>query len=484
MTDSSWMTPGQREAMERFRSFISSDDETVFVLRGYAGTGKTTLLRSFVDYISDLGALYVLAASTGRAAKMLTLRTGMEAQTLHSLIYHFHRFGDSIKDLLEDEKEEHRHPLSDEDPAEEMLSLFSASTISDDERQWGLRVYFIDEASMISDRETKGGMLSFGSGNVLADLFKYDPEGKFVFVGDDSQLPPVGQDYSPALVPEYMEMLYDVRATGCQLTEIVRQDSQSGIVLAAADIRALYLDPPEVKWGTLPLKGYDDIVICDDQEALVRDYLTAIGDKDFDRCTFISLSNKRCAEVSRRARELYGYMAPVEVDDLLLVTQNDLTTGLANGDLIEVLEVSLSRKRVRGGVTFVPVRVRNIDDSAEYETLLILDLLEQDAPGLSSADYKALYKDFAVRMRKEGTKPGSRGFRKSLREDPYLNALHCRYGYALTCHKAQGGEWPEVFIDLPVWLMKESKSEAYRWVYTALTRARSVAHLAKSFVIK
>lgn len=207
-----------------------------------------------MDYVSDLGALYVLAASTGRAAKMLTLRTGMEAQTLHSLIYHFHRFGDSIKDLLEDEKGERSHAVPDEEPAEEMLSLFSASTISDDERQWGLRVYFIDEASMISDRETKGGMLSFGSGNVLADLFKYDPEGKFVFVGDDSQLPPVGQDYSPALVPEYMEMLYDVRATGCQLTEIVRQDSRSGIVLAAAEIRALYLDPPEVKWGTLPLK--------------------------------------------------------------------------------------------------------------------------------------------------------------------------------------------------------------------------------------
>lgn len=483
MRDTGWMTPGQREAMERFRDFIDSERETVFVLSGYAGTGKTTLLRAFVDYVEGRGAHYILAASTGRAAKMLELRTGLEAQTLHSLIYHFHRHGDSITDILE-ESEGKRGKQPKADTSDDLLSLFSIAKISEEDEEWSLRVYFIDEASMISDQESKGGMLRFGSGSVLSDLFRYDPSGKFVFVGDDSQLPPVGQDYSPALVPEYMEMLYDVHATGCQLTEIVRQGADSGIITAAAQLRRLYLDPPEAKWGSLPLKGYDDIRICDDAETLVRDYLSAIADKDFDHSTFITLSNKRCAEVSMRARQLFGYMAPVEVDDLLLVTQNDPVTGLANGDLVEVLEVALSRKKKRGGLTFVPVRVRNVDDSEEHETLLILDLLEQDATGLSADSYRALYRDFATRMRKEGVKPRTKRFNQALMTDPYLSALHCRYGYALTCHKAQGGEWPEVYIDIPVWLMKEAKSESYRWVYTALTRAKERAHIAKSFVIK
>lgn len=476
------MTGGQREAMEQFRHFITDSRASVFVLRGYAGTGKTTLLRSFVDFVEEQGALYSLAASTGRAAKMLRLRTGLEAVTLHSMIYTFSRYGKSISDLFDDEETPKRADKVEE--AADILSLFRVSKVSDEDLEWSLRVYFIDEASMISDLETRGGALQFGSGNVLSDLFDYDPGGKFVFVGDDSQLPPVGQDYSPALEPDYIARRYDLEVMGYRLTEIVRQAEESGIVRAAAEIRQLYLDPPEAKWGTLPLVGYDDIELCADAKVLVQDYLDAIEDRDFSQTAFISLSNKRCAEVSLLARERLGFRAEVERGDLLLVTRNDLLHDLANGDLVEVLDVGLGERQQRGGITFVPVRVANMDDGEQSETLLALDLLGQDHPSLSSDSYKALYKDFAIRMRKKGVKSSTRQFSQALMQDPYLNALQCRYGYALTCHKAQGGEWDEVYIDIPVWLMKESKSESYRWAYTALTRAKRRAHVAKSFIIR
>lgn len=480
MIDESRMTAGQREALERFRRFIAGEREAVFILRGYAGTGKTTLLRAFVDYVDAAGIYRELTATTGRAAKMLTLRTGLEAKTLHSLIYRFADYGASLSRLLSGEE---REALAEEED-EELLSLYSLSELSEEVQASSRRIYFVDEASMISDRARRGGRLRFGSGNLLEDLFRYDPAGKFVFVGDDSQLPPVGQEFSPALEPAYLEEQYGMRVTGYSLTEIVRQADRSGIVTAAAELRQLYLDPPEERWGYLPLSGYDDILFAPDSEALVDEYLDRIDEGEAGQTTFIARTNKRCTEVSLLARERLGFINPVEEGELLLVTRNRFRLGLANGDLVEPLAVRLDRSEERAGLTFVPILLRHPETGEEQELLMILDLLLSDTPELPMESQKALIRDFAIRMKQQGVKQRSDAFHREMRLDPYLNALHCRYGYALTCHKAQGGEWDEVFVDLPVWVLKGAAAEGYRWAYTALTRARSVAHFARTFLIR
>ena len=470
------LTSNQKKAFENFRDFISNDQIKVFILKGYAGTGKTTLIRYFIDEIARQdNAQYTLMASTGRAAKILTNMTRRKAQTIHSVIYVFNDFNQDLEEVIQKE---------DEIGIDKTGQLFLTYLLTPvKEKNDKHRYYIVDEASMISDTIDENAVQAqFGSGRTLSDLLKYDPDGKFVFVGDECQLPPIGQDLSPALSVEYFEKVLKVRATESTLTDIVRQQLDNSIILAAQRIRQLCISPPQVKWGKLPLGNYQHIHLHHDIASMINDYIKLIGNRNFEAATLISSSNAKCNNLNKLIRTSLGYRNTLQEGDLLMVTQNNPISGLMNGDMVMVEQVKKVRYQ-RAQLSFLLVEVRELVTGRRLSQYVIEDILYGNAPNLLPGQQKALFIDFYRRMKEQGVKQKSPQFREQLVNDEFLNALRCVYGYAVTCHKAQGGEWDNVFVDIPRNLTLEARSADYQWIYTAVTRARKQLHIVNDFYI-
>lgn len=470
------LTSNQKKAFENFRNFISNEQIKVFILKGYAGTGKTTLIRYFIDEIARQdNALYTLMASTGRAAKILNNMSRRKAQTIHSVIYVFNDFNQDLEEVIQKE---------DEIGIDKTGQLFLTYLLTPVKEKNGKhRYYIVDEASMISDTIDENAVQAqFGSGRTLSDLLKYDPDGKFVFVGDECQLPPIGQDLSPALSVEYLENVLNVRASEATLTDIVRQQLDNSIILAAQRIRQLCIEPPRVKWGKLPLGNYQHIHLHHDIASMINDYINLIQNRNFEAATLISSSNAKCNNLNKLIRSALRYRNTLQEGDLLMVTQNNPISGLMNGDMVMVEQVKKVRYQ-RAQLSFLLVEVRELVSGRRLSQYVIEDILYGNAPNLLPGQQKALFIDFYRRMKEQGVKQKSSQFRERLVDDEFLNALRCVYGYAVTCHKAQGGEWDSVFVDIPRNLTLEARSADYQWIYTAVTRARKQLHIVNDFYI-
>lgn len=465
------LTKGQQSAFDQFVRFLDSETCNIYILRGYAGTGKTTLVKSFIKKLDDMNRSYVLLASTGRAAKILSNTTGCSASTVHSLIY---KFSDLNQDM---------DSLSDGDQSikvDEMGQLYLNFELCTVDAETN-RVYLIDEASMIADvEESDPSQAVFGSGKLLTDLLQYDPSGKYIFIGDACQLPPVSQSMSPALSPDYFKEHFRKEVMSTELTEIVRQDKDNDIVLAAQEMRRLYSHPQRWKWAKFPLIGFKNIHIVNSAAELYNEYLTTVKANGFNEATLLSYSNKQCSEITDIVRPAIGHNKPrLNTGDLLLVTQNNYISGLMNGDLVRVM--SVGNEEYKSGLKFIHVRVREMFTGHEYEQLLITDILNGRFTNITSAQQKALYVDFYYRMKDKGIKQKSKMFKQMMLKDPYLNAIRAVYGYALTCHKAQGGEWNKVFLDIPRNLPAVEKPYVYQWMYTAMTRASQELYVVRDF---
>lgn len=467
-------TSEQAEAVEAVRSFLVNDTADVFVLAGSAGTGKTTMIARLVEVAAEMKLSCGLAAPTGRAARILgdkvAQATGWEvhAKTIHSLIY--------ALDRLE---------VNEEAEATNDPGLRWFFPLAEDEPP--MSVLIVDEASMVGDREVRGDVIRFGSGRLLKDLVtfarsrrragSYDRLVKLIFVGDPAQLPPVGEEESPALFPQYLEAEFGLTVSNFQLRTVMRQREGSAILARATKIRkaiatdvfnAFSLEPDGEE-----IVRIESEVAFDVLERSVRSRGSSV---------VVVRSNAAALAYNRGIRErLWGDASrPVQVGDILLVNRNAHLVSLRNGDLVKVLDVTPAAERasvlVKGGgnveLSFrdATVAYREADGTVVRLPCKILENL-LDSPGreLTPLEQRALLVHF--RQRNPQLKPKSKEFAKDLRADPYFNAVQVKYGYAMTCHKAQGGEWDSVLVDFADAGGVRNRA-FFRWAYTALTRAK------------
>ncbi len=437
-------SPTQKLAVERFSHFFfARQEDGLFLLRGYAGTGKTSLVSAMVNALVALGYKVVLLAPTGRAAKVFSGYAGQPAFTIHKKIY--------------------RQKKADD--GEGFFNLgFNGGTNT---------LFFIDEASMISNADMEG---HFGSGCLLDDLVEFVYNGKsnrLVLVGDVAQLPPVGLNISPALELEELEAAYCLKVTQVDLTDVMRQAETSGILYNATEVRKVIGTGEE----QLNLKtiGFPDVFRITGAE-LLEEMETCYGKYGEEETIVICRSNKRANRFNEGIRRSILYR---EEDfcsgDRIMIVRNNYFWGtgyekidfIANGDMATV--VRAGRRTELYGCRFLKATLRIDGCDEEMEAWVMLDTLTSDFPALSYEQSKELYR--AIEADYYDVTSKRKRFEK-VRENEYYNALQIKFAYAVTCHKAQGGQWDAVFIDQGYVGEDMWDDEYWRWLYTAITRAR------------
>jgi len=468
------LKPQQENAINALQQFVNQSRSRIFILNGYAGSGKTTLMSGFIKWLDENNKIYALLASTGRAAKVISDKTGIKGNTIHSHIYTFRDLDDDLEKMSNIKEN-----LSIDDKGQLNL-LFDLKIINSSSE----KIYIIDEASMVSDAPDKGGSFAkFGTGELLQDLLKFDKNGKFIFVGDSCQLPPIDQDISPALSREYIEQKYKISVIQIELTEIIRQASANGIISVSMSIRNLQKTNPPVKFASFPFKGHRNIDLHPSHASLVSNYIELIKKNGFEYSSLICQTNRHCSDLNKIIRSSLGKQDNhLESGDLLLVTQNNYLTNLVNGDIIQVIQTG--KREFRCGLSFLQVEVKELVSNNKYNVLLVEDILYSISTNLNVKQHKDLMIDYFHRLKEQGILQKDLAFRDRMMTDPYLNALKSVYGYAITCHKSQGGEWNEVFLYLDNKIHGIPKPGIYQWIYTAVTRAKETLHVVNDWFIK
>ena len=463
------LTVQQREVLDAVVSFVAGP-ERVFILKGYAGTGKTFLIERIARFVTSVGRSYTLAAPTGRAARVLEDRTGLGAGTIHRMLYSMNNVKE-CDDWEEDARGKKKR----------VARFFYELRKEANEDEGG--VIIVDEASMISDIYSEMEYIRFGSGYLLRDLIEFARarssfvDTKIIFVGDPAQLQPVKMNCSPALDVKHLEATYHISCREAVLTEVVRQNEGSAILKNAMGLR----DRLESTWrkpicieaaeGEVDFLGSSQDVydVCLDEDGVYR-----------DDSIVISYTNATALRYNLAFRErIWGGAgdAQLQVGDRLMCVANNGTFELCNGDLVYVSWVGDVEKRVvpHHDVTLIFREVRVVlpqvrGEHREIECKILENVLFSVERQITTTEYKALYADFCIHHPGVTMKKDKEQFVNLLRDDPYFNALQVKFGYAVTCHKAQGGEWERVAV-----LMEQSgqSDSQIRWCYTAVTRARS-----------
>jgi len=466
------LTTSQKVAVGESQTFLKSDNN-VFILKGYAGTGKTTLLYGICRFLDENRVTYKLMAPTGRAAKVLTDMTKHSAYTIHKSIY-------SI-DKLEELKE------TDEAGSETFKYFFGLRNNDDPINT----VYIVDEASMVSNKYSEGEFFRFGSGRLLDDLFHYigftvpKNSRKVIFVGDSAQLPPVNMSFSPALDLNYlMETDYKLTVKETEMKDVARHHKDSGILSNATDLRNqisknhLY----KIKIKT----DYPDIVPIDHGE-IVDKYFEYTDIEKEKSPIIIAYTNNSIQNYNDAVRDrIYPDKGEIQPGDNFLVVRNNYKYDLLNGEFGEIKTIlsdsetkTVPLRKKTGGINVelkfknVTVEVLNMNgEKIHFDCKIIENLLDSKEPQLTSDEQRALYVFFKNRMKEKGIKPNTELFKEAMKNDPYFNAVLVKYGYAVTCHKAQGGEWNTTIVDFS-YSAKKLTQFYFRWCYTALTRSKN-----------
>ena len=464
--DNMELTKQQNEAFKKIKAFMESD-ASVFILRGYAGTGKTTMVKVVTDYIAQSRNMYLMAP-TGRAARVLSQKTKCMATTIHKAIYEGTCLvSKGTNDIAETE----------------FKLVFPIRTSKQD----GKNVVIVDEASMLCSRKIKHELYKFGSDNLMEDLLTFIRPGfggKVIFVGDPAQLPPVGESVSNALRAEYFQK-QGLKVMEAELTEVLRQKNDSIILKNAMMIRDLL---KKDKRNSLVFEEKKDDVETISANCFLEKYLDYRKKSDKNDSVVICFSNKSASRYNRVIRtDLYGKDVPVRENDVLMIIQNNYNLGRMNGEFVPVLSVGERTQQSApvyvqvGGVkqrkiitlNFVQVTVTN-GLGNPCLCMLLEDLLNSDKPELSIDETRALYINFC--MRHPELKQGTQQFSLVLMQDAYYNAIRAKYGYAVTGHKCQGGEWGKVFVDYTG--RTGLDNDSLRWAYTATTRAQKTLYVA------
>lgn len=457
---SSW-TPSQSRTLEDFGRFLQGADlRMTLVLRGAAGTGKSTLTRELVAMAAAQGFRAVLIAPTGRAARVLRERTGCDTATIHSAIYNL------------------REVVEQADESEQPVFQFELKASEDPTNT----VFFVDEASMVGDEEVHDTNLRFGSGRLLKDLVEYifwahpDSRRKLVLIGDHCQLPPVHAATSPALDPVYLRDTHRLAVQESTLKEIVRQDPGSALVAATTQLREAI---ETQQYHTLQWHAGSSLSLYND----TGPFSNAIRDRfSSDRIPhLICYKNATVRDWNKWVRESLLHRKPEpEARDRLIVLKNHYQSGLMNGDFVTITNVGESRSRSVRGVTLnfreVTIRFMAPEGERDWTGLMLENALLSPERQLTDEEEQARW--ILFKMDHPKLKPGTSELKQALLNDSFWNCLIPKYGYATTCHKAQGGEWDEVFVGCDFGPQQGLRNaETLRWLYTAVTRARQTLHL-------
>ncbi|WP_457615517.1 ATP-dependent DNA helicase [Lutibacter sp.] len=445
-------TSSQNELLEKLTDFIfDKNNNALFLIKGYAGTGKTTTISTVVNNLWRVGKKAVLLAPTGRAAKVISGYSNREAFTIHKKIY---------------------HPRKNKSGGVDFVLQTNKHTNT---------IFIVDEASMIPD--TPNNAKLFENNSLLDDLMSYVYAGvhcKLVLIGDTAQLPPVKLDISPALDVTKLALNFNKEVTHIELNEVMRQHENSGILVNATNLRLILANN-----GYANFKfqlGYPDLIRLIDGYEIQDAIHTAYDSIGVEDTAFIVRSNKRANQYNQQIRsKIRGQENEISTGDYVMVVKNNYfwlkSTSeagfIANGDICEILEI-FSIKELYG-FRFAEVKLRMIDypNQKPFETVLLLDTLTSETPSLSYEDSNRLYQEVAKDFAHEKSKYKQLlGVKKS----KYFNALQIKFSYAVTCHKSQGGQWKTVFIEQPY--LPDGQTIAYlRWLYTAVTRAQEKVFL-------
>ena len=462
------LSKGQETALTKLETFLNSP-VPVFMLKGYAGSGKTTILKGLVDYLSDIEKDFVLMAPTGRAAKVIREKTGQEAFTIHKSIY-------SYEEMVE---------IEEGDSFYYYYKIRNNTDVTE-------KIFIVDEASMLSDAKSESEFFRFGTGQLMSDLIAYtrveQPKvnSKIIFVGDPCQLPPVGDNSSKAFDTVYLKEKFNLSSEETEMKEVKRQGGDSGILQAAAKMRksisANY-------FNDFNLRSNGKDILNPTYETFLDTWQEAANPK-----IIIASKNKTCLDLNLQIRERRFGNAdlPIQKSDIVIMGGNNYRKGVFNGEFAVVNEVSATvtqRTILLKGKNQITLYWRDVTlvfpDAESNNKMVNAKLLENFLYGdnfLKPEETQALYVDFTLRHKE--LKPKSEEFKDAIMKDEYFNCLLMKYGYAVTCHKAQGGEWDNVFT---VWdndnlegfdcftdkqrRAGKTNHDFYRWAYTAITRA-------------
>lgn len=440
-------TEGQLRFFEQTNEFLIEEKgleryRDCFLLKGYAGTGKTTIISTLIKVIKSYGFKSVLLAPTGRAAKVMSNYADKNALTIHKKIYK--QTADSFSGSLAFQRQKNYHDNT---------------------------LFIVDEASMITDEA------DFGNRSLLADLIDFvfeNPGNKLMLVGDVAQLPPVGQELSPALDKDFLEKTYYLSVFQEELKEVMRQDELSGILFNATELRnQLREEKPAIKITT---KSFRDMFRMTGEK--LEEGLRYAYDKFGQENTIIlTRSNKSAVQYNEFIRRTINFSEEeLDAGDRLMIVRNnynvldeDSPAGfIANGDFVELLKIRKTQDLHGFRFADVTLRLTDYDKQPEFDAKIILDTLHSSTPSMTTEDNRKLYESvlqdyFEIKSKKERM--------EALRKDPFLNALQVKFAYALTTHKSQGGQWSAVFIDQGYLPEEQINNEFIRWLYTAITRA-------------
>ncbi|MCV6631579.1 MAG: AAA family ATPase [Flavobacteriaceae bacterium] len=446
-------TATQDIVLQKLAAFITEkEDSGIFLLKGFAGTGKTTIIGSIVANLWKSTVKSVLMAPTGRAAKVMTAYSNTTAFTIHKKIY-FPKTnkGGGVQFVLSPNK--HRNTL-----------------------------FIVDEASMISNTSSDSKL--FENGSLLDDLIQYVYSGhqcKLILIGDTAQLPPVHAIVSPALDENQLALQYQREVEMIEMQEVLRQASDSGILYNATEIRSRIQDNFYEDFR-FKLRGFLDIVRLVDGHDIQSAIDEAYSNVGKEETVIVVRSNKRANLFNQQIRSrILFHENELTAGDYLMVVRNNYfwvkpnsdAGFVANGDIIEVLEIFGFKDLY--GFRFAEVKIKMVDypNMQPFETVLLLDTLEAQSPSLSYEEANRLYQEVLQDYADEPTK-----YKKFLKvkSNKYFNALQVKFSYAITCHKSQGGQWDTVFIEQP-YLPNGPDTDYMRWLYTALTRSKRKLYL-------
>jgi len=444
-------TDDQSVALKKIAEYIcDNNNDIIFLMTGYAGTGKTSVISSIVKTLDLLRMKSVLLAPTGRAAKVLSSYSGKQAFTIHKKIYRQKSSRDGIGSFSLD-RNLHKDTF-----------------------------FIVDESSMVSN--SSGDSALFGSGRVLDDLIEYVYSGtecKLILVGDTAQLPPVGSIVSPALDPAALGG-YGFGLITCELRQVVRQSETSGVLMNATRIR-LQVAENDLDHPAIDCTNFNDTIRITGEE-LIDEISTAYGTCGMEGTIIVVNSNKMANRYNQGIRNKIFYREEeISTGDMVMVVKNNYSLieegedgagFIANGDIAEVRKIKKYEERY--GFHFADMTLKFPDYNLEIEAKVMMDVLHLDTPALPSDKNKELYQNILadyihIKTRKKQF--------DAVKKDPYFNALQIKFAYAVTCHKAQGGQWERVFIDQGMFNRNEITIDYLRWFYTAITRSTDKVYL-------
>lgn len=449
-------TSDQKTAAKHLGAFtLSQKINPVYVLKGYAGTGKTSMISAYVHTLQQSNINFVLLAPTGRAAKVLARYTGYKAHTIHRSIYQF---------------------MTNKDGTTNIILAHNKMKNS---------VFIIDEASMIGDDSQVNNSL-FSRNSLLDDVIQFvfsQQSNKLILVGDTAQLPPVGIVLSPALDIKILNNAYTITSFDFEMKEVMRQAMESGILISATILRK------KISSGSTSLpffrikKNSEDIMMIQDASTFEELLINSFSGKSIEQGVIICRSNKQANLYNNQIRKrILMRETEIETGDLMMVVKNNYywldkesSAGfIANGDIIRI--VRFKRIEELFGFRFADVDIQLTDYTEEKEisVKLLLETINSNSPGLSEKDNRKLFENIEEDYKGYSNR---RTRLNKIKANPYFNALHVKFSYAMTCHKTQGGQWNNVFVDKGYIRDDSLNVEYLRWIYTATTRATTSLYL-------